>query len=151
MVTLGSGHLVRFSRAATVAIAAASLACGCSRQTPVYPVSGRVTIDGKPLVDAQISFRPAQGPEAFGVLDSEGRYRLSTRAAGDGAVAGTHTVTLSQVTVGLALEPGVPPKLEKPTPGAMPVPEKYLRAETSGLTATVVPGENTFDFDLSAR
>ena len=84
-------------------------------------------------------------------LDGEGRYRLSTRAAGDGAVAGTHAVTLSQVTVGLALEPGVPPKLVKPTPGAMPVPEKYLRAETSGLTATVVPGENTFDFDLTAR
>ena len=45
----------------------------------------------------------------------------------------------------------MPPKLEKPTPGAMPVPEKYLRAETSGLTATVVAGENTFDFDLSSR
>ena len=151
MVTLGSGHLGRLSRAATIAIAAASVACGCSRQTPVHPVGGRVTLAGKPLVDAQISFRPAQGPEAFGVLDGEGRYRLSTRAAGDGAVAGTHAVTLSQVTVGLALEPGVPPKLEKPTPGAMPVPEKYLRAETSGLTATVVPGENTFDFDLSSR
>lgn len=151
MVTRGSGQFVRLSRAATIAIAAASLACGCSRQTPAHPVGGRVTLNGKPLVDAQISFRPAQGPEAFGVLDSEGRYRLSTRAAGDGAVAGTHAVTLSQVTVGLALEPGVPPKLEKPTPGAMPVPEKYLRAETSGLTATVVPGENTFDFDLSSR
>jgi len=142
---------VRFSPAAAIAIAAASLACGCSRPMPAHPVGGRVTLDGKPLVDAQISFRPAQGPEAFGVLDGEGRYRLSTRAAGDGAVAGTHAVTLSQVTVGLALEPGVPPKLVKPTPGAMPVPEKYLRAETSGLTATVVPGENTFDFDLSSR
>lgn len=151
MVTRGSGHLERFNWANAIAIAAALLASGCSRQTPAHPVGGRVTLDGKPLVDAQISFRPAQGPEAFGVLDGDGRYRLSTRAAGDGAVAGTHAVTLSQVTVGLALEPGVPPKLVKPTPGAMPVPEKYLRAETSGLTATVVPGENTFDFDLSSR
>jgi hypothetical protein len=137
--------------AAAVAIVAALLASGCSRPMPVHPVSGRVTLDGKPLVDAQISFRPAQGPEAFATLDRDGRYTLSTRAAGDGAVAGTHAVTLSQVTVGLALEPGVPPKLEKPTPGAVPVPEKYLRAETSGLSATVAPGVNTFDFDLTAR
>ena len=150
MVTPRAGNLGGLAPAA-IAIAAASLACGCSRQTPAYPVSGRVTLDGKPLVDAQISFRPAQGPEAFGVLDGEGRYRLSTRAAGDGAVAGTHAVTVSQLTVGLALEPGVPPRLERPTPGVMPVPEKYLRAETSGLSATVAPGVNTFDFNLTAR
>ncbi len=150
MVTPRAGG-ARSPVAAAVAIVAALLASGCSRPMPAYPVSGRVTLDGKPLVDAQISFRPAQGPEAFGVLDGEGRYRLSTRAAGDGAVAGKHAVTVSQLTVGLALEPGVPPRLEKPTPGAMPVPEKYLRAETSGLSATVAPGVNTFDFNLTAR
>lgn len=128
---------------------------GCSRQSPVYPVSGRVSLDGKPLVDAQISFRPAQGPEAFGVLDGEGRYTLSTRAAGDGAVAGKHAVTLSPLTEGLILTPDAEPRLPAPTPGAtpgaMPVPAKYLQAETSGLTATVEPGTNTFDFDLTAR
>ena len=131
-------------------VVAAAVGCG-RQQLPAHPVGGRVTLDGKPLVDAQISFRPAQGPEAFATLDGEGRYRLSTRSAGDGAVAGTHAVTLSLVTVGLSLEPGVAPKLLKPTPGAMPVPEKYLRAETSGLEATVVPGENTFDFELTSR
>jgi hypothetical protein len=124
---------------------------GCSRQIPVHPVSGRVTLDGKPLVDAQISFRPANGPEAFGVLDGDGRYTLSTRAAGDGAVAGKHAVTLSPLTEGLILTPDADPRLPAPTPGAMPVPAKYLQAETSGLEATVVPGENVFDFDLTAR
>jgi hypothetical protein len=151
VVTRRAGVFGGLLPAAAVAAALAAAAGGCSRDIPVHSVSGRVTLDGRPLVDAQISFRPAQGPEAFGVLDSDGRYRLSTRAAGDGAVAGRHAVTLSQVTVGLALEPGVPPTLEKPTPGALPVPEKYLRAETSGLEATVVPGTNAFDFELRSR
>jgi hypothetical protein len=83
---------------------------GCGRQIPVHPVSGRVTLDGKPLVDAQISFRPANGPEAFGVLDGDGRYTLSTRAAGDGAVAGKHAVTLSPLTEGLILTPDADPR-----------------------------------------
>lgn len=136
---------------AIVALAATMLVAGCSRQQAVYPVGGRVTLDGKPLVDAQISFRPQRGPEAFATLDTDGRYRLSTRAVGDGAVAGEHAVTLAQVTVGLALEPGVAPRLANPTPGAIPVPERFLQAETSGLRATVVPGTNTFDFDLSSK
>lgn len=135
----------------TIAIAALVLVAGCSRQMPVHPVSGRVTLDGRPLVDAQISFRPQQGPGAFATLDTEGRYRLSTRSSGDGAVAGEHIVTLSQVTVGLVLEPDQPPRLEKPTPGAVPVPERYVSAETSDLRATVKPGSNTFDFDLSSK
>lgn len=150
MVGLRWNHTVAQPLGLVLSIVAAA-AVGCSRQLPVHPVSGRVTLDGKPLMDAQVSFRPNIGPEAFATLDSEGRYRLSTRSAGDGAVAGTHAVTVSQVTVGLALEPGVAPKLANPTPGAVPVPKKYLRAETSGLTATVIPGENTFDFDLSSK
>ena len=132
-------------------IAAAMFLGGCSRPQPVHPVSGRVTLDGKPLRDAQISFRPERGPEAFASLDGDGRYRLSTRAAGDGAVAGEHIVTLAEVTGGLALEPGEPPRLEKPPADAMPLPERYLQAETSGLRATVVPGINTFDFKLSSQ
>ena len=135
----------------TIALAALGLIAGCSRLQPVHPVGGRVTLDGKPLVDAQISFRPPQGPGAFATLDGDGRYRLSTRAAGDGAVAGEHVVTLSPVTVGLVLEPGQPPRLEKPTPGAVPVPQRYISAETSDLRATVQPGSNTFDFDLSSK
>lgn len=150
MVRLLAGDMAGL-RPTAVAIAAALLAVGCSRPMPMHPVSGRVTLDGKPLVDAQISFRPAQGPEAFAVLDGDGRYTLSTRAAGDGAVAGTHAVTLSMLTEGLIMNPGEPPRLPDPTPGAVPVPERYLQAETSGLTATVVPGANTFDFDLSSK
>jgi len=29
------------------------------------------------------------------------------------------------------------------------IPTKYNNAETSGLTATVAPGDNTINFDLS--
>lgn len=134
-----------------VALATTMLVAGCSRLQPVHPVGGRVTLDGKPLLDAQISFRPNQGPEAFATLDGDGRYRLSTRAAGDGAVAGEHVVTLSQVTVGLVLAPDQPPQLEKPTPGARPVPARYVSAETSDLRVTVKPGTNSFDFELSSK
>ena len=152
MVRPGHHSREQLCRSTAIAVLAALvLVAGCRRQMAVHPVGGRVTLDGKPLLDASISFRPERGPEAVATLDADGRYRLSTRAAGDGAVAGAHAVTLALVTEGLALDPGKPPRLEKPSPGAVPVPERYLRAETSGLRATVVPGTNTFDFDLTTK
>ena len=74
-----------------------NLGCGDSR---LAPVSGVVTLDGKPVANVVVSFQPASegadpdfNPGSGGTTDVEGRYELSTRE-GNGAVVGEHTVTL---------------------------------------------------------
>jgi len=78
------------------------LPCGCGG--PDYelaPVSGRVTLNGKPLADIQVSFQPshagksAPGPGSFGTTDADGRYSLKTvtEPPVQGAVVGRHVVT----------------------------------------------------------
>lgn len=107
-------------------------------------VSGRVTCDGKPVTTATVEFRPEQGPGAFGSLDSEGRYVLRTKSAGDGVVAGKNAVSIVPVVEFNLL--GSREGKQPPQPSA--VPEKYRRSETSGLVREVKPGNNVFDFEL---
>ena len=57
---------------------------GCSKPYRVAQVSGRVTLDGKPLQKASVTFAPlgtqenqAPGPTAWGPTDADGRYKLA--------------------------------------------------------------------------
>lgn len=67
------------------------------------PVSGKVTLDGKPLAEAKVSFQPESqsgqpnpGPGSYGTTDADGRYTLRTiEPDADGAVVGQHKVRLT--------------------------------------------------------
>ena len=59
-------------------VLAATMMIGCGRG--MGNVSGRVTMDGKPLTSAVIYFQPTSGPLAQSPLDEEGKYRLLTPA-----------------------------------------------------------------------
>ena len=91
-----AGHLVCLA-------ACLVLAAGCgSRRCPTVPVSGRVTLDGKPVPNVHVVFQPMargdaaanQSPDSFGVTDAEGRFRLAAVSVlrQDGAVVGQHVV-----------------------------------------------------------
>jgi hypothetical protein len=82
------------------------LASGCSGAAPIVPVSGRVTLDGRPLRKALIQFMPvarpnsieAPGPGSTGVTDDDGRYTLTTiGSSAKGAVVGDHIVAIYTV------------------------------------------------------
>ena len=69
----------------------------------LYPVSGTVTFDGKPLEGAAITFRsyPEAGKERYstsdGSTDAQGRYTLwYKQEVEDGAVLGKHIVEISK-------------------------------------------------------
>jgi hypothetical protein len=80
---------------ATVAISVTVLAgCGDGRPTRV-PVTGQVLIDGKPLTRGNIMFIPPEGRASGGKLDENGRFSLTCFEANDGAVLGTHKVTIT--------------------------------------------------------
>src|SRR5262249_29795995 len=79
----------------------AGLACGCGSYK-LAPVSGQVTLNGKPLPNAAVIFQPKRsatstpGPGSYGKTDEQGRYSL--RIVGQdrpGAVVGMHQVSIS--------------------------------------------------------
>src|SRR5437773_7706146 len=82
-------------------IALAPLA-GCSPPYQVAQVSGRVTLDGKPLAKASVTFAPmatkenqAPGPTAWGPTDADGRYKLSITPESPGGVVGKCRIYIS--------------------------------------------------------
>lgn len=78
------------------------LLAGCGTQTigeKKYPVEGQVVIGGVPRANVSVQFwhqDPAiQGNDRHptGMTDDQGRFRLSTYQANDGAVPGEYVVT----------------------------------------------------------
>jgi hypothetical protein len=81
------------------------IAVGCSaeqgpKNPKCYPVSGRVLVDGKPAVRAVVSFHPT-APQEDGKIsvgqtmtDDDGKFRMTTFSAGDGAPKGDYIVTI---------------------------------------------------------
>ena len=97
------------------------------------------------------------GPPATGNIGPDGGYSLRTYRDGDGAVPGSHKVTIKAVNIA---NPEAMPKSmteELASEGhAIPrtewlVPRHYSQRDMSGLTAEVNEGENTIDFDLEPR
>jgi hypothetical protein len=73
-------------------------AAGCDRGRPgIVPVSGQVTIDGKPLTQGQVMLYPEGHRASIGKLDSEGRFSLTCFEQGDGAPIGQHIATVTAV------------------------------------------------------
>lgn len=83
------------------------LVAGCGG--PDYelaPVSGRVTLDGKPIADVVVTFQPVAsdrdnpnpGPGSTAKTDAQGRFTLRTIQPDEpGAVVGQHVVRLTTV------------------------------------------------------
>ena len=149
MARLDAWHL-----AGLLAVLAALGSAGCGgSELPLGRVTGRVTHQGKPLAGWIIYFVPARGPLASAPIGEEGRYTLSTRRPGDGAVIGTHKVYFAPpppaAPAGSETEPVVEgPEVPPPSPYASLLPAKLLSPDTSGKTADVQAGTNQLDFDL---
>lgn len=77
------------------------LAFGCGSGKFV-PVSGKVTLNGKPLANATVAFQPVgganpleTGPGSAGRTNENGEYTLTTGKGAKGAVVGKHQVLIS--------------------------------------------------------
>jgi hypothetical protein len=101
-------------------------ASGCGDGRPArVPVSGQVLIDGKPLSFGDIMFVPETGRASQSKLNENGRFTLVCFEDNDGAVLGTHMVS---VTAG---EP-INAKTIR-----WRAPKKYANVRTSGLTQKI--------------
>ncbi len=60
----------------------------------LIPVKGKVTYKGKALTSGSVTFEPEAGRAAHAEIKPDGTYEISTFKAGDGAVLGTHKVSI---------------------------------------------------------
>ncbi len=87
---------------------------GCSGGSGLVLVEGKVTLDGEPLAEAEVLFRPKSGRPSVGMTDAEGKYQLRYTAEKMGAVLGTHSVSIRTSVEDPDGENGVSPKERVP-------------------------------------
>ncbi|MEQ8849952.1 hypothetical protein [Botrimarina sp.] len=132
---------------AAVVLVAIAACVGCGPE--VGPVSGVVTLDGKPVPEAKVQFMPLPQPDhpevtkmvGLGKTDADGRYSLTIFEGPEGAVVGENRVWIST-----AVED------EKNTSKLL-APERipYAYNVQSKLTYDVPPGgTDQADFNLTS-
>lgn len=125
-----------------------ALACalgGCRHDSKTYgKVSGRVTSENKPVVEAVVLFQePAQHIYIQAVTDADGRYNFSDQP-GEGLPIGHYQIAVLPPTQEIHTGQPLPPP--KPFPKVKPTVHDPAR---SGFQLEVVAGENHYDLDLS--
>ncbi len=78
--------------------------CGSPTRPALGTVHGRVTMDGKPLKEAGVAFRPLakDGRESIGITDDNGEYMLIYLRDIQGAAVGMHQVRITTALNGRA-------------------------------------------------
>jgi hypothetical protein len=125
-----------------VAVLAVTSVVGCDGGAGISPVTGTVTLDGSPYPSAQVRFVPETGRPSIGITDESGVYSLVYIRDEKGAAPGSYKVDITTVHVSASDSDGGKEPPER-------VPPKYNKA--TELTATVEPGENVINFDLTSR
>lgn len=111
---------------------------GCG--SDLVSVTGTVTLDGKPLEGATVTFRPQEGESdrpSAGVTDASGKYELKYTATEKGAKKGKHRVEISTASN----------SEEESKPETLPTSYNV----NSELTADVTSGANVIDFKLDSK
>jgi hypothetical protein len=117
--------------------------CGSSGPEIAY-VTGKVTMDGKPLPNAAVVFVPENGRPAGARTDEDGTYVLNFAQGRKGAIPGASTIRIMTFRDADQDENG------QPIPGSPEtVPARYNTEST--LTFEVVPKKkNVANFDLES-
>ena len=99
------------------------LAAGCGGPYKTARVSGRVTLNDKPLANAAVLFQPVAtqgnnepGPGSTGVTDADGRYTLTLIGKkGKGAIIGKHKVRITKMAQESDPSDDRPPPFQQPS------------------------------------
>lgn len=147
-------RLVSWSRCLVVLGAVCLLGCSSGiSEPPLATVKGKVTVDGQPGVDLEVTFEPQVGGDtkdaskvgggSTGRTDPAGNYELSYKGgATKGAVIGKHVVRITRVG-------GGGPAGGESAVAIAPIPEQFNVSST--LTADIVAGDNTKDFEITTQ
>ncbi len=125
--------------------------CGSSQsgdRVPVFPASGKLTYDGRPLTGAFVVLHPkgaVSGPAAprpHAQAAADGSFTLTSYESNDGAPAGDYTLTVELRS--LVKHGG------DVTAGPNTLPAKYSRSDTSPVAIQIAEGTNTLP-DIQLR
>ncbi|HMO35757.1 MAG TPA: metallophosphoesterase, partial [Gemmatales bacterium] len=119
-------------------------------QRATFPATGTVTLNGKPLENAEVIFYYKVPPEeqakakgaqvirsSDGITNAQGDFTLSTYTLADGAPKGEFIIAV------------VPFKTRTGLPVQSPqIPEVYSKWQTSPLKATITEGKNDFKLEI---
>jgi hypothetical protein len=73
---------------------------GCGGGPVLAPVTGKVTLNGKPLERIALEFHPdGEGPRSTGLTGPDGTFTLTTDTGKPGAVVGPHKVVLRDQSI----------------------------------------------------
>ena len=120
------------------ASAAVLIAGGCGEtRVSVYPVTGKVTFQGKPPVGARVVLHAANPFDLddvapSGTVQSDGSFAITAYDLGDGAPQGNYTATLQWFKL-VGGEGGS-------APGPNVLPKKYASPATSPIKVSVGSG-----------
>jgi hypothetical protein len=134
------GYFVVCSMIATV--------LGCGPGGPeLAEVSGTVTLDGKPVPNAVLTFIPTGGTTSYGMTNAEGKYKMMFTDTKSGAMLGTHSVELQVKRYSKDEVIEMKAAGMDATTDFVQIPKKYNKP--GALTAEVKKGKNTINFQLT--
>jgi len=110
---------------------------GCSKSGPeLAPVTGRITLDGKPLAKTDVVFQPngSESPSS-GRTDADGRYQLAYKRGVMGGHVGSNIVRITISPDVVANPPNIPARYNS----------------DSELSKEIKSGQNEFNFDLTTN
>jgi hypothetical protein len=147
---MGEKPLVANRNLVALILAAVAVVSGCSKGPDLVPVSGKITLNGKPLPFGLVIFQPSNGQLSQGEI-TNGEFKMSTRSPGDGATVGLQLVSIVCYE---ANDPAKKAQFSGPQTslGRCLVHNDYTRSGTSGLSVTVPPeGKTDVVFELSSK
>lgn len=144
-----STKMIAFTLLVAFAPLLLAAAPGCHRGEQLGKITGRVTLDGKPISPGIVMFcNFSKGVHITALLDGEGKYELQT-AKGFGLPLGSYRVAVSPLPPEPPI-PGGPPAAAHSSP-LNNIPPRYLDPETSELETTVEAGENVYNIELQSK
>ncbi len=125
-----------------------------AKRPKVYPASGIVTLDGKPLDGATVQYMSqAHDLAAAGSTDAQGRFKLTTYNADDGAVEGAHKVVVKKTAYEEKKTKYDSP--QERSVALMPkelLPMKYANSTTTPIEVTIsTAGPNEATIEVKSR
>ena len=127
--TCESNTMRRTTGLLSLGVVVSILVAGCGEQRQVADIEktvtagGVLTFQGKPLENYRLIFHPKDKKRpASGRTDAEGKFQLGTNRPGDGAVSGSHQVTVSYV--GPEIDPVPGEEFKEVPPPKIVIPDK---------------------------
>jgi hypothetical protein len=136
--------------AAPLAAVAALAGCGGADVYDRLPISGQVTLDGKPLQDGYVVFEPKAGqPTQSGGMIQGGKFDVPRE---DGAVAGLYSVGIfSGATAPTGVEVATPEAEKASRRGRGEIVPRRYNIDSILTSEIKAEGPNVFQYELSTK